>query len=105
MMDSGVGSRDVGGFELEIGQLRSAAEAAGSAAGQAGALDPGTGLDAIAAALPGGDAARSGRTLALTFNERAKGWAGEVGYWSAAVASAAELYSDNEDLAVKAFGG
>ncbi|HET9143359.1 hypothetical protein, partial [Actinophytocola sp.] len=66
------------GFEVQIGQLRSAAKAAGSAADQARAVQPGTGLDAIAAALPGGNAATSAPTLASTFNERGTGWAGEI---------------------------
>ena len=70
------------GFEVQIGQLRNAAKAAGSAADQARVVDPGTGLDAIATALPGGDAAKSAPTLASTFNERAKGWADEIDRWS-----------------------
>lgn len=93
------------GYEVEIGQLRNAAKAAGSAADQARAVDPGTGLDAIAAALPGGDAAKSAPTLASTFNERAKGWAGEIDQWSESVTSAAKAYSENEDSAERAFGG
>ncbi|MEV6562833.1 hypothetical protein AB0M22_44445 [Nocardia sp. NPDC051756] len=91
------------GFEVEIGQLRSAATAAGSAATQTRAVDPGTGLDTIATALPGGDAAKNAPALASTFNERAKGWADEIDRWSVLVTSAATLYSDNEDEAKKAF--
>ena len=93
------------GYEVEIGQLRSAAKAAGSAADQARAVNPGTGLDAIAAALPGGDAATSAPTLASTFNERAKGWAGEIDQWSESVTSSAKDYSEHEDSAKRAFGG
>jgi hypothetical protein len=101
----GWGSRAVSGYEVEIGQLRNAAKAAGSAADQARAVDPGTGLEAIAAALPGGDAAQSAPALASTFNERAKGWAGEIDQWSESVTSAAKTYSENEDSAERAFGG
>ena len=93
------------GFEVQIGQLRTAAKAAGSAADQARAVDPGTGLDAIATALPGGDAAKNAPTLASTFNERAKGWAGEIDQWSESMTSAAKAYSENEDSAKRAFGG
>ncbi|MEV6561647.1 hypothetical protein AB0M22_38420 [Nocardia sp. NPDC051756] len=92
------------GFEVEISQLRDAAKAAGSAESQAKVVDPGTGLDAIATALPGGDAAKNAPTLASTFNERAKGWAEEIGKWSGTVASAAQLYADNEKEAESAFG-
>lgn len=91
------------GYEVEIGQLREAAEAAGSAAEQAGAVDPGTGLEAIAVALPGGDAAQNAPTLASTFNERAKGWAGEIDRWSASITASAKEYSDSEDSAERAF--
>ncbi|WP_410870899.1 hypothetical protein [Nocardia sp. A7] len=91
------------GFEVEINQLRNTAKAAGSAASQARAVSPGTGLDAIATALPGGDAAKNAPTLASTFNERAKGWAGEIGQWSETVASAATVYSENEKAAKEAF--
>jgi hypothetical protein len=95
----------VSGYEVQIGQLRNAAKAAGSAADQARVVDPGTGLDAIATALPGGDAAKNAPTLASTFNERAKGWAGEIDQWSDSVTSAAKAYSENEDSAKGAFGG
>jgi len=94
----------VSGFEVQIGQLRNAAKAADSAADQARAVDPGTGLDVIATALPGGDAAKSAPTLASTFNERAKGWAGEIDRWSESIAAAAKAYSENEDSAKRAFG-
>ena len=57
-------------------------------------MDPGTGLDAIATALPGGDAAKNAPTLASTFNERAKGWADEIDLWSESVTSSAKAYSD-----------
>lgn len=93
------------GFEVQIGQLRNAAKAAGSAAEQAKVVHPGTGLDAIATALPGGVAARSAPALASTFDERAAGWADEIDKWSASVTSAANAYSENEDAATKAFGG
>ncbi|WP_433663330.1 hypothetical protein ACQPW1_15080 [Nocardia sp. CA-128927] len=92
------------GFEVEIGQLKEAAKAAGSAATQAEVVDPGTGLDAIATALPGGEAAKKAPTLASTFNERAKGWAGEIGRWNESIVSAAKLYSENEVEAERAFG-
>jgi hypothetical protein len=106
MADSGVGGHGaVSGYEVQIGQLRNAAKAAGSAADQAHAVDPGTGLDAIAAALPGGEAATSAPTLASAFNERAKGWAGEIEQWSESITSAAKAYSENEDSAKGAFGG
>jgi len=95
----------VSGFEVQIGQLRHAAKAAGSAADQARVVHPGTGLDAIATALPGGVAARSAPALASTFNERAEGWAGEIDKWSASITSAAKAYSENEDAATRAFGG
>jgi len=94
----------VSGYEVELGQLRDAATAAGSAADQARAVDPGTGLDAIATALPGGDAAKNAPTLASTFNERAKGWSGEIDLWSESVTSSAKAYSANEGDAERAFG-
>ncbi|GIF52100.1 hypothetical protein DFJ67_5683 [Asanoa ferruginea] len=93
------------GFEVQIGQLRNAAKAAGSAADQAKAVNPGTGLDAIATALPGGVAAMRAPTLASTFNERGQGWAGEIEQWSKSVTSNANAYAENEDAAKKAFGG
>jgi hypothetical protein len=95
----------VSGYEVQIGQLRNAANAAGSAADQAREVHPGSGLGAIAAALPGGDAAKSAPTLASTFDERATGWAGEIDQWRDTVSSAAKTYSENEDAAERAFGG
>jgi hypothetical protein len=95
----------VDGYEVEIGQLRNASNAAGSAAEQARAVHPGSGLGAIATALPGGDAARNAPTLATTFDERATGWAGEIDRWSDTVSAAAKTYSENEDAAERAFGG
>ncbi|MEV4313270.1 hypothetical protein [Actinocrispum sp. NPDC049592] len=62
-------------------------------------------MDAIATALPGGDAAKSAPTLASAFNERAKGWAGEIDKWGESITSAAKAYAENEDSAKKAFGG
>jgi hypothetical protein len=95
----------VSGFEVQIGQLRDAAEAAGSAADQARVVAPGTGLDAIATALPGGVVAQKAPALASTFNERAVGWAGEIDKWSESITSNAKAYSENEDDAKRAFGG
>jgi hypothetical protein len=94
----------VSGFEVQIAQLRAAAKAAGSAADQAKVVEPGTGLDAIATALPGGDAATRAPALASTFNQRAQGWAGEIEKWSESITSIAKAYSENEDDAKKAFG-
>ncbi|MFD3508840.1 hypothetical protein [Nocardia sp. NPDC058666] len=93
----------MGGFEVEIRQLREAAGAAGSAATQARAVHPGTGLDAIATALPGGDAAKKAPTLSTTFDDRAKDWADEIGRWNTSITSAAKLYSENEAAAKEAF--
>ncbi|MEV6491196.1 type VII secretion target [Actinoplanes sp. NPDC051633] len=93
------------GFDVQIGQLRSAAKAAGSAADQARAVNPGTGLEAIATALPGGVAATRASTLASTFNDRAKEWADEIDRWSESVTSAAKEYSESDDSAKRAFGG
>jgi hypothetical protein len=93
------------GFEVQIGQLRDAAEAAGSAAEQAGAVHPGAGLEAIATALPGGTAATHAPALASAFNERATGWAAEIDRWSRSMTAAATAYSGNEDAARRAFGG
>jgi len=101
----GGGSWVVSGYEVEIGQLRDASRAAGSAADQARAVQPGSGLGAVAVALPGGDAAQSAPTVASTFNERATGWAGEIDQWSETVSSAARTYSENEGAAERAFGG
>ncbi|WP_203907808.1 hypothetical protein [Rhizocola hellebori] len=91
-------------FEVQIGQLRNAATAAGSAADQARVVDPGAGLAAIATALPGGAAASSAPTLASTFNERGKGWADEIDRWSTSMMSAAKAYSESDDSARQAFG-
>jgi hypothetical protein len=93
------------GFEMQIGQLQKAAKAAGSAADQAGAVSPGAGLEEIAAALPGGTAAATAPALATAFNDRAKGWADEIGRWSASVRSSAEMYSESDDAARAAFRG
>ena len=92
------------GYEVQIGQLRAASSAAGSAANQARAVHPGSGLDAIAVAMPGGDAAESAPAVASTFNDRATGWADEIDRWSGDVSSAAKTYADNEDAAERAFG-
>jgi hypothetical protein len=91
------------GFEVQIGQLREAAKAAGSAADQAGAVHPGTGLDAIATALPGGVAASKAPTLASSFNDRGTRWADEIDRWSTSVASAAKAYSTSDAAAKSAF--
>ncbi|GAA3034471.1 hypothetical protein [Actinokineospora globicatena] len=93
------------GYEVEIGQLRSAATAAGSAADQARVVEPGNGLGAIATALPGGVAASGAPALESTFNERGSGWAGEIRQWSESVAASATAYAENEDSAEGAFGG
>ncbi|WP_107655356.1 hypothetical protein [Nocardia suismassiliense] len=92
------------GFEVEISQLKEAAKAAGSAATQALAVDPGSGLAGLAAALPGGEAAKKAPTLVTTFNDRAKGWAEEIGGWGDLVTAAAKLYAENEVEAERAFG-
>ncbi|MEO3743584.1 hypothetical protein [Plantactinospora sp. B5E13] len=92
------------GFEVQIEQLRKAATAAGSAAEQARAVNPGAGLETIATGLPGGTAASSAPTLASTFNQRAKRWADEIDRWSGSVASAAKKYSESDEAAKKAFG-
>jgi orotidine-5'-phosphate decarboxylase len=94
----------VSGFEVQIGQLRTAATAAGSAADQARTVHPGTGLEAIAAALPGGAAASKAPTLASTFNTRATGFADEIDRWSTSVTSAAKAYAGSDDAAKAAFG-
>jgi hypothetical protein len=91
-------------FDVQIGQLRNAATAAGSAADQARGVDPGASLPAIATAMPGGVAASSAPTLASTFNERAKRWADEIDRWSTSITSAAKAYSDSDDSAKQAFG-
>lgn len=93
------------GFEVQIGQLRKAAGSAASAAEQARAVEPGTGLEAVATALPGGEAARSAPGSASTFNDRATAWAGEIDRWGASVAASAQTYSETEDEAQRAFGG
>jgi hypothetical protein len=92
------------GFEVQIGQLQKAAKAAGSAADQARTVHPGTGLEAIATALPGGVAASSAPTLASTFNQRGTRWADEIDRWSTSVTSAAKAYSDSDASAKSAFG-
>ncbi|MGW5054564.1 hypothetical protein [Actinokineospora sp. NPDC004072] len=93
------------GFEVEIGQLEDAAKAAGSAADQARTVEPGNGLDGVAAALPGGSSAAAAPALATAFNERASGWAGEIDRWGESIAGAAKAYAENEESARKAFGG
>jgi uncharacterized protein YukE len=95
----------VSGYEVQIEQLRGASRAAGSAASQAGAVHPGSGLEAVATALPGGESAKSAPTVATKLNERATGWADEIDRWSQTVSSAAKTYSENEDAAERAFGG
>ncbi|ROT34029.1 type VII secretion target [Micromonospora sp. HM5-17] len=92
------------GFEVQINQLRQAAKAAGSAADQARAVQPGAGLDAVATALPGGVAASRAPTLASTLNARVKEWADEIDRWSESVASAAKRYSESDEAAKRAFG-
>ncbi|SER39999.1 hypothetical protein [Actinokineospora terrae] len=92
------------GYEVEIGQLRSAAKAAGSAADQARVVEPGTGLGAVAGALAGGEAAKCAPALASAFTERAKGWAGEIEQWGESVSASATAYAENEDSAAGAFG-
>ncbi|MFC7275806.1 hypothetical protein ACFQS1_17590 [Paractinoplanes rhizophilus] len=92
------------GFEVQIGQLRGAAEAAGSAADQARTVHPGAGLEAIATALPGGSAAAGAPALASAFDERATTWAGEIDRWSRSVSTAAKAYAESDDAAKAAFG-
>jgi hypothetical protein len=62
-------------------------------------------LGAIAAALPGGQAATSAPTLATTFDERGTNWAGEIDRWGDTVLASAKTYAENEDAAERAFGG
>ena len=93
------------GYEVQIGQLRDASKAAGSAAEQANAVHPGSGLGTIATALPGGEAATAAPALATTLDERATGWAGEINRWSETISAAAKTYADNEAEAERAFGG
>ena len=91
------------GFEVQINQLHAAAKAAASAAAQARAVEPGTGLDVIATALPGGSAASCAPALVTAFNDRARGWAGEIDRWSTSIEACATTYSKSEDEAAKAF--
>jgi hypothetical protein len=95
----------VSGYEVQIEQLRGASRAAGSAASQARTVNPGSGLEAIATALPGGGSATSAPAVATKLNERATGWADEIDRWSQTVSAAAKQYSENEDSAERAFGG
>jgi hypothetical protein len=99
------GSSVVDGYEVQIGQLRNASSAAGSAADQAATVHPGSGLGAIATALPGGESARTAPALATTLDERGTSWAGEIDRWGDTVAASAKTYSENEDAAERAFGG
>ena len=92
-------------FEVQIGQLRTAAKAAGSAADQARAVQPGTGLEAIAKALPGAAAARSAPGLGSTFDQRAQKWADDIDRWSDSVTASAKDYAKSDDSARRAFGG
>lgn len=96
--------RTVSGFEVQIGQLRNAAKAAGSAADQARVVSPGTGLEVIATALPGGVAASKAAALVSAFNDRGKEWADEIDRWSTSVTSVAKTYADSDDAAKRAFG-
>jgi len=96
--------RTVSGFEVQIGQLRNAAKAAGSAADQARVVSPGTGLEVIATALPGGVAASKAAALVSAFNDRGKEWADEIERWSISVTSVAKTYADSDDAAKRAFG-
>ncbi len=93
------------GYAVEINQLRDASKAARSAADQARVVQPGNGLGDIAQVLPGGDAANAAPALALTFNDRAAGWAREIDRWSDETSSAADRYAGNEAAAEGAFGG
>lgn len=93
------------GYQVQIGQLRDASTAAGSAAEQARAVHPGSGLGAIAAALPGGEAANRAPALETALEERATAWAGEIDRWSQSISSSAKTYADNEAAAKEAFGG
>ena len=92
------------GFEVQIGQLRNAAKAAGSAADQARVVNPGTGLEAIATALPGGVAASKASALVSALNDRGREWADEIDRWSTSVTSVATTYADSDDAAQRAFG-
>ncbi|GAA2614608.1 hypothetical protein Adu01nite_33600 [Paractinoplanes durhamensis] len=92
------------GFEVQIGQLRGAAKAAGSAADQARVVRPGAGLDVVAGALPGGVVASKVGALGSTFNERGAGWAEEIDRWSKSVTGAADSYEKSDDSAKAAFG-
>jgi hypothetical protein len=94
----------VGGFEIQIDQLKKAAKAADSAADQARGVKPGAGLDGLPAALRGGSAAAAAPALASAFNERAQGWAGEIDRWGDSVVAAAKAYSDSDESAKAAFG-
>jgi hypothetical protein len=95
----------VSGFEVQIEQLRGASKAAGSAASQARTVHPGNGLEAIATAVPGGDAAKNAPTLATTVDERATAWADEIDRWSESISASAKTYAENEEAAERAFGG
>lgn len=90
-------------IEVQINQLLNAAEAAASAAEQARAVEPGSALEAIASALPGGAAASMAPTLVSTFNERTKVWADEIDRWGESVRSAAQLYVDGDEATRGAF--
>ncbi|GAA1645014.1 hypothetical protein [Actinoplanes couchii] len=92
------------GFEVQIGLLRKAAAAAGSAADQASTVKPGAGVDDIATALPGSTAGAGAALLATTFNERAGKWADEIDRWSASVTASANDYAKSDQAAREAFG-
>jgi hypothetical protein len=94
----------VSAFEVQIGQLRAAAKAAGSAADQARVVRPGTGLEVIATALPGGVAASKADALVSALDDRGKEWADEIDRWSTSVASVATTYAASDDAARRAFG-
>lgn len=91
------------GYELEIDQLRRAADAARSCGDQLGEVDAAATVDAVPAALPGSRSASPITTLANSWREQVSHLGGGFLGHATSVTQSADLYAANDNAAAEVF--
>jgi len=95
----------VAGFEVEIDALRRAGEAAGSAGGQAGAVDLAEVISNVGGALPGGRCGRAATAVAEVWRGQISDFSGAASALGREMAAAADGYAACDDAARRDLSG
>lgn len=95
----------MGGYDLELQQLRRAANAAWSGGDQLGKVDAQGSVSAVPAALPGSRSAGPIARLADSWRQQVVHWSAALLNYASGLAQSADLYAANDAAAAEAFGG